>query len=672
MLRYFRAVVIAVAFISAAFAAEPAPTIPAPAPRIATGSWATALQQHPRLFGSKEYLRGLATSKPEEYRRLKQLHELIPVGVVNAVEGVPFKDANAFIQKAMQRVAHGVTNVHQDTWIGLEEVAVTYDLFYDQISPADRAKIIAWFNAHLGKFTIDENAFHNSTLSKIMCYLRIAYATWGENPQAPAFRDYAIQKLYEGKVLPVLKQFGAGGGFTECGWYSRHALWHLVQGLETARRFEKYDGFALAPAFFYQRLAYELFQPYPGLWTYGTEQYPLEGDGSNIYGGHTEYPRHMRTVLAQYFRGSELAGYTASKKRKPSNPQSGVTDFLYDEPADPAWPLATAPLAHIAQGIGKVYARSDWTDQATWFRFDCGSYWTAHQHFEVGNFEIFRYEPLATESGEYTEWGDAHAMNWLIRTVAHNCILVYQPGEQWKQMRDGGKMAYANDGGQAKTWDWPADDIQQWNAHREQFTRGQIIAYENRPEWMYIAADCTKAYSPQKLSRWIRQIVFLRPGTFVIVDRVTSTKAEYPKAWLFHCKNEPELSGAKSVIRNGQGQLDVQTLLPADAKISKIHGYQYPAFAGGQTYPAPQSGLTAAANLWRIEVSPSTPATDDLFVHLLSTDGPHEAKCRADGTNVIVQVGDATIALAAPSGGELTINGQRQPLPTSVVAGKWE
>jgi hypothetical protein len=646
--------------------------VPAGDPRIATGSWAATLNEHPRLFGSKECLKELAAKKPREYQGVKRLSmqskDLVAAGVVNAVEGIGADAAQGYVAAAMKQVERGATNTHQDTWIALTDVALTYDLFYDRIVPADREKMIGWFNAHIGAYTDDENAFHNSTLSKILCYLRIAYATWGENPRAKEFRDYALTKLYEGKVLPVLKEFGSGGGFTECGWYARHSLWHLTQALELARRFENYDGFAPAAPFFYQRMAYELYDGYPGLWIYGCEQYPVEGDGSNIYGSHTEYPREMRTLLAQYFRGSPLAGYVAAKRRPASNPQVAMMDFLYEEPPDPPRALAELPLAHLAEGIGKVYARSDWTDSASWLRFECGDYWTAHQHFEVGNFEIYRYAPLAAESGEYQEWGDAHAMNWLIRTVANNCILVYQPGEKWTNMRDGGRMNYANDGGQAKKWDWPVDTLQQWLAKREQFTRGRIVAYENQPAWLYVAGDCTPAYSPEKLALWMRQIVFLRPGTFVIFDRVVSRKPEFEKTWLLHCRNEPGIDGAQAGIRNGKGELVMRTLLPEAATLRKVEGYTY----RGQTFEAPKGPLNAAANRWRVEVTPAKPAEEDLFLHVLFTDGAQPVELIRDADKVGVKVGGDQVLFSGKQGGELSVGGQRRELPQRVVKGSWE
>jgi hypothetical protein len=70
---------------------------------------------------------------------------------------------------------------------------------------------------------------------------------------------------------------------------------------------------------------------------------------------------------------------------------------------------------------------------------------------------------------------------------------------------------------------------------------------------MYVAADCTQAYAATKLESWIRQIVFLRPGTFVILDRVVSAKPEYKRTWLLHSRFEPKIDGRTFGIANGAG-----------------------------------------------------------------------------------------------------------------------
>ncbi|MCD6405907.1 MAG: heparinase II/III family protein [Planctomycetes bacterium] len=640
-----------------------------PVPRIPDGAWADTLSEHPRLLGPKQRLAERARTMPQFYAVVRSHGSLVAAGIANAVDGIVPERIDKYIADAASEVAKGVTNIHQTTWVRLTKVAETYDFFHDSISAEDRRAMIVWMNAHLEAYKGDETAFHNSTLSKILCYLRIAYATWGENPRAEDFRDYALINLYEGKVVPLLNEFGAGGGFTECGWYGRHSLWHLVQALELARRFEGYDGFAKAPRFFYQRLAYEMLQPYPGLWVYGSQRFACEGDGSLVFGGSNTYPMLMRNLLAQYFSGSDLACYVRARRVAPPTSHAKVADFLWDEgPQEKPLDVNTFPKAHLASGIGRVYARSDWTDDASWLRFECGDYFVGHQHFEVGNFEIFRYEPLAAESGEYVDYGSDHSVNYLLRTIAHNCILVYQPGEIWTRLRDGGRHPYANDGGQTKKWEWTVGTLEEWKAKRDTFERGDIVAYENRPEYMFVAGDCTKAYSPSKLSLWIRQIVFVRPHKFIIFDRVVSTKPEYQKTWLLHSFNEPYILGNILTIKNGKGTLHVQTLLPEKQIIESIRGYTY----GGETYDERKSAQSNVAARWRTEVKPAEARREDIFLNVLSTDGPVEATLIHRGTAFGVFFDDVEVVFEGHVGGYVKVGSKTFALDREVKTGEYE
>jgi len=79
--------------------------------------------------------------------------------------------------------------------------------------------------------------------------------------------------------------------------------------------------------------------------------------------------------------------------------------------------------------------------------------------------------------------------------------------------------------------------------------RGRFLAYANQPECMFVAADRAPAYTPEKLNVWTRQIVCLRPHTFVMLDRVRSTRPEHKKTWLLHSRLAPQGS-ARAVRRN--------------------------------------------------------------------------------------------------------------------------
>jgi hypothetical protein len=502
----------------------------------------------------------------------------------------------------------------------------------------------------------------------MLCYLRIAYATWGDSPKAQQFRDYAIAKLYEERLAPVLQAFGQGGGWTECGWYQRHSVWDLVEALELARRMEGYDGYQLASRFYYQRLAYEMHQPYPMPRPDGAEQFAVEGDGHDLYSPRCENTHMLRDVLADYFHGSELSRYIANRQRWAKHPLTKTDELLYRPDQDQyPLPVETFPLAHVAVGAGKLYARSDWTQDATWFRFECSDYWNGHQHFEVGNFEIFRRASLATESGDY-EWGSPHAMNWYIRTIAHNCILVHMPGETWTRMRDGGSTEYFNDGGQTKKWDWPPPDLRTWREGQESFTRGRFLGYLNEPEFMFVAADCTPAYAPEKLKLWTRQVVYIRPHTFVMLDRVRSAKPEYKKTWLLHSRFAPDIRGARFSVESGGGKLTVQRLLPASAAVTAIEGYTYE----GRAFEPNGEGHGSTHNRWRVEVSPVEPREEDLFLHVLATDELQETRLISDGGGIGVRVGDVAVVFEGEADGRITVGGKERPLPAEVRTGKYE
>lgn len=668
---------------AASIANAPAAPIPPGAPLLAAGAWASVLEgEHPRLLGPRAHLRALARARPEDYGRIKSpdsmRDSIIAAGVAQAVEegGVAREVAQPYIDAAMAHTEKGPTNVHQDSWIWMQEVVLAFDFFHDRLSPEQRKQMVAWLNVQLDSFKDDEGGFHNSIQPKILTYLRIAYATRGENPRAGEFHDYALKYLYEERMVPIFNQFGMGGGHTEAAWYARSALWPLVEALELARRIEGYDGFAKAPRFFYQRLALEMFQSYPGLWQYGSERYPVEGDGSYIYGGHNETGRHVRTVLSQYFRGSELSRLSANflARSRGSNAQAQLVNFLYREESGAALALENAPLSHLASGIGSLYARSDWSDNATWFRFNAGDYWTGHQHLDVGNFEIYKGEPLATESGEYIDYSSPHSINYLMRTVAHNCMLVFDPNEKFPlktTFRDGGRVPYANDGGQTKTWEWPVQDLATWNARRAEFERADITAYQNTPAFLHVAADLSRAYNPAKLKSWTRRIVFLRPGTFVILDRVSSTNPAFEKTWLLHSSGEPKIAGQSVSIAGaeGKGKLAVQTLLPQRATMRAIKGATY----RGQSFEENKSGQSEAAPQWRLEVLPGSAATDDVFLHVLSTDdNPQPARLVRQGNRVGVAIGASRVMFEGAGGGSVTMGGQNYALSAGVQAGRFE
>jgi heparin/heparan-sulfate lyase len=224
------------------------------------------------------------------------------------------------------------------------------------------------------------------------------------------------------------------------------------------------------------------------------------------------------------------------------------------------------------------------------------------------------------------------------------------PGETWDIMRDGGANTYYNDGGQETRGNHTADTVEKWKTNISSFDSGDLIAYENNKDYMYAVCDGTKAYSSEKLEKWVRQVVFVRPHTFVMFDRMISVKPEYKKTWLIHSLYEPSIVGRNIMIKNDKNILYIRTLLPEDPSITKVSGYTY----GGLTFEPTVGPTGFDASKWRTEVSPSTSNKEDVFIHVLSTSEPLEPKLTRSGSDYVINVGDATITLKEDVGGKIT------------------
>jgi hypothetical protein len=197
-----------------------------------------------------------------------------------------------------------------------------------------------------------------------------------------------------------------------------------------------------------------------------------------------------------------------------------------------------------------------------------------------------------------------------------------------------------------------------------------ILAFEDHGTYLYVAGDCTGAYSPKKLDCFTRQIVFERPGTFVIFDRVVSRNPQFRKTWLLQAMTRPEKAPPGLVITNGNGRLFVQTLLPRDPEVKLDSGpnlYSY----GGNAYPPRRD--TGPAPECRVEVSPSKPAEADYFLHVLTaTDATVEtaqaATLEETEGQIRIHVGKTTIWYEKNNvGGSIEFAGRRQPFPDGIM-----
>ncbi|NOZ22934.1 MAG: hypothetical protein GXP25_17795 [Planctomycetes bacterium] len=298
-----------------------------------------------------------------------------------------------------------------------------------------------------------------------------------------------------------------------------------------------------------------------------------------------------------------------------------------DDAPTPCNPATWKLHARHFEALGQVYMRSGFGPEDTYCLYTIGSKIAQHKHFDENNFVIYRKGFLALDSGTRGNENDFNLRHYYAQTVAHNCVLIHMPGEPvaryWGKEYKGpeGKRAH---GGMNKQ------------------VGGKVAAFETNDHYTYIAGDATSCYAKEKCKLALRQFVFVMPDTFVICDRVTSTQPEYKKEWLLHTQNEPQIDGMQFRADEGKGRLFCRTLLPKDAKLTKVGGPGKEFWASGMNWEIndavkerlrkmkERTGKDALLGNYRMEISPGSPRTNDVFLHL-------------------IQVGDQSLQTMCPS-----------------------
>jgi hypothetical protein len=647
-------------------------------------------REHPYLLGSRQELQQLARQRPEEYRRVASVardpktdaySRIISLGLAAAIDRDPALAQEAR-RLAMKYVTGPIRQGHVPFATDLALCALAYDLGREAWSEADRQQLLAYINQTVDANVLSEtHVFHNGWYGYKHWGIGLAaYATYYENQRAPAILQ-ALEAEFRARAAPALELAGAGGGWAE-GYYIHYWLYEWLVFCEVARRCEGVDYYALAPKFFSQRALASMFETFPGLDAYKSRRsVPMGDGGGRLFGGDRDKALSARRILVNYYRDDPA--HQAVHAFDELTPRSSVgnyayKDFLWRDPTVPRGDLDHFRLSHLSTGPGYVYARSSWKqsrdrqgasressnpdDDATYFFFKCGNRFTAHQHLDVGHFVIYKNAELAGDGGHYDAFGTPHDVNYHLRTIAHSTLLVLDPRERWPGIRAG--KVTGNDGGQHHQWphhNGAVLDAAEWNRQSRLYEIGRLLACEDRGDYLYVAGDCSRAYSTNKLEFFTRQIVFLRPGAFVIFDRVKSTRPEFKKTWLLQAMKRPVETGPHLVITNGKGRLFLQNLLPEQRQVNLVSGedlYRY----GGASYPPERD--TGPAPECRIEISPAQPAQTDYFLNVLTavdagTPTVPVARATSGARQVQIQVGDATLTFpTAQVGGQIERRGE--------------
>jgi heparinase II/III-like protein/zinc carboxypeptidase len=364
------------------------------------------------------------------------------------------------------------------------------------------------------------------------------------------------------------------------------------------------------------------------IWNWiASDQGPLEfgyGDTphtSNRMPVHQLYT-HMANIRHLYGRQTPQAAALARHLQE-ALPQKSYSSswFIYPflltnlDKSPPPFVPETLPHARHFETMGQIIMRSGTGKGDTYCLFSCGGTLAQHRHFDALNFVIYHRGFLALDSGtRYKEFDNGeHLANYYAQTVAHNCVVIHQPGEP--PARYWGGKVVGNHGGQHKQL-------------------GSVVkAFETNGDYVYVAGDATACYQhgqikrtgqpdlPEKCEQVTRQVVFLMPNHFVIFDRVKSTEASYRKDWLLHTAYKPVIKNKTIQADHREGRMLCQTILPTDAKLTSVGGPGKEFHAASKNWEIKKDKLKpdqlALMGQWRVEVSPDKLRKEDVFLHVI-------------------------------------------------------
>lgn len=434
--------------------------------------------------------------------------------------------------------------------------------------------------------------------------------------------------------------------------------------------------------------------------------------------------RRVIDLIAQATRDPVLAGYSLYLERLHGR-ESYYRDYRWgfnlfnDSTIAPIGGGTLAGLKDLlpsaelfgADSFNLAYIRSGWSPDATFISFRAGDTFTHHGHYDAGHFSLFKGAPLAINSSPYGDYFGRNRLNYAIRGVAKNTLLILRPNEKVQPNRffadnvvDGGPRIIIPTGS-------AINSLQDWLENRGKglhLEGGRLERFEHQEgAHTYLAADLTAAYNHPdhdeggwggKVERAQRQLLYLADEDRLLIrDRVRTVKPEFIKKWLLHTVERPEVAELRALkgrldngilesasdvaqVQNGRGWLTVQRILPEDAVIRLVGGRDYQYYVEADSDETELDGINfvegASFNpwfdigLWRLEIQPGGPRQDDTFLVVLTPalNAPRlnrAAQVALDqpGSGVVTDA-SATVFVDTPVGDELRLT---LPAATPIV-----
>ena len=578
--------------------------------------------------------------------------------------------------------------------------AVVYDWCYELITPAEKKSLIAIMESLAADMEVEWPRLvqasvtgHGVEAQLARDILSFGIATWNEKPEI--YRRAAGRIFAE--IIPA-QNFTYLSGYHHQG--SAYGPSRFVWEVYTTLIFDRMG---------HSGITSKLQGQMPYYWMYTRRpdgKLFLDGDDwvdRNPSGYYWNFPD--LAYLASYYHDPILMGEAV---RQGGIGRAPLYDLLLVDPGVAAdFGVARLPLTrYFPYPFGGMVARTGWENGST-----SGTVvaemkiverqYNNHQHLDAGAFQIYYKGPLAVETGIYQgvegAYNSSHFLNYYQRTIAHNCMLVYNPDEKFVRSR----WDISNDGGQR----WPRNGNEPATIETvmsEEHKTGEVLAHHfgpdpQKPAYSYLKGDITRAYT-DKVKNYQRAFVFLNldndqvPAAMIVYDYIVAANKDFKKTWLLHCLQEPVFNGNVCTVNCNEkgyhGKLVNTVLLPApqNTVLAKVGGAGNEFSVGGINYPQRLRSENNSNDgaLWRIELSPKTPSETDVFLNVMQvTDAGNTQLLPVEKieteTMTGVQIGDRIVLFAKNGNSEsrpvsLSIKGSGtfNVLITDLEKGNWE
>jgi len=308
-------------------------------------------------------------------------------------------------------------------------------------------------------------------------------------------------------------------------------------------------------------------------------------------------------------------------------------NLIFRDPTIPARPLTELPSAALfgRESCGYGFFRSGWPaegepDTATHVFFRCGDPMDVHGGVAAGEFQVFKYAPLAARSGRYGGY-DSPPDQYHRNCISANVVLFLDPGKPDDRGDQNSRRGLKTD---HATWaEWL--DIR----NRNGLDVAKILDWQVGPDEARCRADLSKTNPDTKCRLWIRELVWLTRKHLLVLDVIETAEPEIRRLWQLHLPNSPELGERVVTVANGPpdlswaderlrpaqgGRLFCRTLLPQDYSLvlhcrEKAEAYQP---SGQLQGPVEENAYHRQFGANVIQIDPGVDGCRTVFLHVLT------------------------------------------------------